>query len=389
MRHPTKHLRLFLTSLIAAGWLAVIAAPAAVMAGQHSTAGLARAIAAQEFYTNDLMAIPGVVGTAVGLGANGEAVVKIYTAAGGIAGLPGTLDGVGVRIEVTGRFFALHHKDGHDKGPGNGNGDEVDPTAKFDRPVPIGVSSGTLASVVVANGFVSCSTGTLGARLTDGANPVPNVYALSNNHVYALENGNEVDVAVIGASIVQPGPVDTDPVCTGNLPEDTIGTLTAYVEIEFSTTANNKVDAAIASTTTGDVGTGTPSDGYGEPKNAILVCGDCLGVNVQKYGRTSGLTKGTISGIIATVNIGYSSGTARFVDQIVVSGKKGGFIKSGDSGSLLVVDGGGDDLKPVGLLYAGSQGGKTALANRIDLVLDLLEDKLGPPSVTLTVDGTP
>ncbi len=72
MRHPTKHLRLFLTSLVAAGWLAVIAAPA-VLAGQHNAPpGLARAIAAQELYTNDLLAIPGVVGTAVGRAANGD-----------------------------------------------------------------------------------------------------------------------------------------------------------------------------------------------------------------------------------------------------------------------------------------------------------------------------
>ncbi len=392
MRHPTRHLRLFLTSLVAAGLLAVIAAPA-VHAGQHNAPpGLARAIAAQAQHTDDLMAIPGVVGTAVGRSANGDPEVKIYTAAGGIAGLPRTLDGVGVRVEVTGRFFAVHHACGHTGGPPNsvpapcpdpppddGGGEAVDPTARFDHPVPIGVSSGTLASVEVGGGFVSCSVGTLGARLKSTS--VNNVYALSNNHVYALENDG-----VVGDDIVQPGPVDTDPVCTGNLAADKIGDLTAYVEIEFSTSANNRVDAAIASTTTGDVGTATPGDGYGEPKTNTLVCGACVGVAVQKYGRTSGLKKGTISGINATVNIGYSSGTARFVGQIIVSGSKGPFIKGGDSGSLLVVDGGADDRKPVGLLFAGNMSGKTAVANQIGDVLSELADEL-PGNVTLEVDG--
>ena len=79
MRHPTKHLRLFLVSLVGAGLLAVMAGTP-LHAGQHSTAGLARAIAAQAQHTDDLLAIAGVVGTAVGLGPNGDPVVKIYTA---------------------------------------------------------------------------------------------------------------------------------------------------------------------------------------------------------------------------------------------------------------------------------------------------------------------
>ncbi len=40
--------------------------------------GLDQAIAAQEAHTDALLARPGVVGTAVGLGADGRPVVKIY-----------------------------------------------------------------------------------------------------------------------------------------------------------------------------------------------------------------------------------------------------------------------------------------------------------------------
>jgi len=62
-----------------------------------------------------------------------------------------------------------------------------------------------------------------------------------------------------------------------------------------------------------------------------------------------------------------NAGTARFVNQIFVEGRRGPFIKSGDSGSLLVTDDAA--AKPVGLLFAGSSSGKFAIANRIDTVL--------------------
>ena len=399
MRYPTKHLRLFLASLVAAGWLAVIAAPA-VHTGQHNAApGLARAIAAQELYTADLLAIPGVVGTAVGRSANGDPVVKIYTATGGIAGLPGTLDGVGVRIEVTGAFFALHHKPGHEQGGGgggggNGNGEEeVDPTAKFD-PVPIGVSSGTVESIQIVFPFITCSSGTLGAWLTGGNNH----YALSNNHVYAEEGAGDT-----GDRIVQPGPGDAETVC-GNIAADEIGTLATFVPIAFDVLneggtlnddpTDNLVDAAIALHTNRVIDTGTPVDGYGTPSSTTLecdtppapLCGNLMGLSIQKYGRTTGLTKGTITGINATINVGYDTGIAQFVGQIEVTGNKGGFFKGGDSGSLLVIDDAGntDDLKPVGLMFAGPRSGKMGFANQIEDVLDQLS---GLVPGTLTVDG--
>jgi len=60
--------------------------------------GLERAIAAKEFHTSVLLETRGVVGTGVGLGANGQPVVKIFTEAAGIRGLPRTLDGVPVTL---------------------------------------------------------------------------------------------------------------------------------------------------------------------------------------------------------------------------------------------------------------------------------------------------
>ena len=55
--------------------------------------------------------------------------------------------------------------------------------------MPIGVSTGHPA----------ITAGTIGARVTDGTN----VFALSNNHIYANSNN-----AAIGDSALQPGSID-------------------------------------------------------------------------------------------------------------------------------------------------------------------------------------
>ena len=84
---------------------------------------------------------------------------------------------------------------------------------------------------------------------------------------------------------------------------------------------------------------------------------------VQKYGRTTGLTAGAITGINATVRVRYSSGSARFVDQIMI--EPGGFSAGGDSGSLIVTN--DESCNPVGLLFAGSS--TVTIANPIGPVL--------------------
>jgi len=76
---------------------------------QASAAGetdLGRAIAAQEANTVALMAIDGVIGTAVGQGSGGGHVVLALTERGGVSGIPGAVDGVVVRPYVTGKILA-------------------------------------------------------------------------------------------------------------------------------------------------------------------------------------------------------------------------------------------------------------------------------------------
>jgi hypothetical protein len=303
---------------------------------QSPQQGVGPALAAQLRHTGRLMAVPGVVGTAVGLTADGRPAVKIFTKAVGVGGLPATLEGVPVVVEVTGEFFAL-------QGSAVASRAAIDPTTRFARPVPIGVSTGNEGQ---------CSAGTISARVKDAAH----VYALSNNHVYALEN-----TAPLGSNVLQPGLFDTG--CVFD-PADVIGSLTAFEPIVFTTTASNTIDAAIAVSSTANLGNATPANGYGAPNS--ITTGASLGQAVQKYGRTTSLTRGTVTAINATVNVGYSSGTARFVGQIIVQSKKP-FIKPGDSGSLLVTN----DVaaNPVGLLFAGSGNGQLAVANQIGLVL--------------------
>jgi len=285
-----------------------------------------------------LLRIPGVVGTAVGLLPNGKVGLKILLARHGVVGLPTVLDGIPVTTQVTGMFVAFS-----------------DPTTR-QRPAPMGFSVGHPA----------ITAGSIGARVTDGVN----VYILSNNHV--LANSND---ASIGDPELQPGAYDG-----GAAPADQIATLAAFKAIDFSG-GGNPIDAAIARVTVpGDLANTTPTDdGYGVPNSEIF--GDAngdgafdninslLGLNVQKYGRTTKLTHGQITGINATVTVcyevffGFCLKAATFVDQLII--EPGTFSGGGDSGSLIVTD---DASKsPVGLLFAGSS--TQTIANRIDLVL--------------------
>lgn len=323
------------------------------------------AIAVQERHTDRLLTLTDVVGTAVGLTAEGQPAVKVYTKAAGVAGIPDSLEGIPVVVEVTGAFFALPES-GKGKPSGKG-GTGIDPTSRFPRPVPIGVSTGNEGQ---------CSAGTIGARVKGGVD----VYALSNNHVYALEN-----TAPIGSRVLQPGLFDTG--CTFD-PNNVIGALAVFKAINFNCTCfifcschpsgDNTIDAAIALSSTANLGNATPANGYGTPQSAPVSA--FVGQSVQKYGRTTSLTKGQVTGINATVLVGYSSGVARFVNQIIVGSRKA-FIKRGDSGSLLVTD---PSANPVGLLFAGNSNGTTAIANRIDSVLTELSILSGS---ALSIDG--
>ncbi|MCA9738708.1 MAG: hypothetical protein R3E98_05010 [Gemmatimonadota bacterium] len=296
------------------------------------------AFAAQDAHTEDLLRLPGVVGTAIGMGALGQPVLKVYVEAAGVALLPRSFGRVPVVETVTGRFVSLVEEPSPDA-PAN-------PRGHFPRPVPIGVSSGQ----------PDVTAGTIGARVLDGTR----VFALSNNHVFA--NSND---AAIGDNVLQPGRADG-----GTDPDDAFGTLYDFEPIQHCGRGpfpcpENRIDAALALTSADRLDRSTPPGGYGTPRTEPLDAK--LGMRVQKFGRTTGHTHGVIDGIRATLTVGYPRGQARFVDQIVISG--GGFSAPGDSGSLVVSEGqGAQDRRPVALVFAGSQ--LASIANPIDVVLD-------------------
>ena len=324
--------------------------------GRASPEDLAAAIAAQERGTPGLLRIPGVVGTAVGLLPDGRPAVQVFLATPGVTGLPQALDGVPVQLKVTGLLVARSN-----------------PTLRA-RPAPVGYSVG----------HPDITAGTIGARVVNGSG---SVFVLSNNHVLANSNDGSV-----GDPTLQPGPYD------GGTASDQIGTLYGYKPIDFSG-GNNSFDAAIALSSTANLGNSTPADdGYGTP--SAVIWGDAnndllfdnknalLGLQVQKYGRTTRLTKGQITGINGIVDVCYEVlfifcvKSAHYVDQLIIG--QASFSDGGDSGSLIVTD--DADKHPVALLFAGSD--TETIANRIDLVLNYfgvsVDGGAAPPPTPLT-----
>jgi hypothetical protein len=303
--------------------------------------GLSLALATQERHTERLLGIKGVVGTAVALDANGKGEMRVFTRDASVRGLPATLDGTPVSVVVTGPIRSLVAT--AEAGAASA---AVNRRARFARPVPIGISTGNERR---------CIAGTIGARVKRGTA----FFALSNNHVYALENS-----APLGSNVLQPGQADVNCSAGANA---RLGKLSRFVRIVFSTTASNRVDAAIASVTSSSLRRNTPVDGYGTPRAVTAAAG--LNQTVRKYGRTTGYTSGRVAGLNATVHVEYSGGrVARFVGQIVV--QSASFSRPGDSGSLIV----DTNRRPVGLLFAG--GGNFTFANPINQVLTALNVKI-------------
>lgn len=202
---------------------------------------------------------------------------------------------------------------------------------------------------------------------------------LSNNHILANSNA-----ATIGDPIYQPGPAD------GGTSNDKIASLLEFEPLDFgeapatcsiaetlaqvlntlarlsgsshrlqpiqATPALNQMDAALAL-----------PDQPGLVKPEILgigiltgVAAPQLGEEVQKMGRTTGYTIGTVTQINVTVDVAYAGRTARFTDQVFTTPMS----SPGDSGSGILNMG----RQAVGLLFAGSE--RISIFTPIQRVLD-------------------
>lgn len=171
---------------------------------------------------------------------------------------------------------------------------------------------------------------------------VINGLILSNNHVLA-----DVNNASIGDTILQPGSAD------GGTMNDQIATLHSYVPLSFS--QMNLVDVAWAQPL-------NPSEVSEEIIDLGFINGLAepqVNMNVQKSGRTTAVTTGSIVDVNATVTVEYDANlTLQFTDQVVTSF----MMEPGDSGSL------GLDMNNNlwGLGFAGSN--ELSLFNKIDNV---------------------
>lgn len=302
------------------------------------------AIKIQERHTSRLMAQRGVLGTAVGLDENGQAAVLLLVENDEAAKTaPVTLDGMPVVVEVTGKIVAM---------AGN--------TAKQTPPISLGTSGGWRYDL--ANGY--CCGGTLGSLVLRGGQQ----YILSNYHVLEADivNGGNSRVAQAGDPVIQPALIDVN--CNAATAQN-VATLSGIKSLPGS-----NVDAAIAQVTSGMVQTDGRILGIGTISATTIA--PAVGMAVKKSGRTTGLTRSSISGLNATISVAYenecaggSAFTKTYTGQIVVANRRSRFLAGGDSGSLMVQDV-TTNPKAVGLLFAGSS--TTAIANPISQVLSFL-----------------
>lgn len=237
----------------------------------------------------------------------------------------------------------------------------------------------------VSIGHYQSTAGTMGAVVKDRA--TKELLVLSNNHVFANGSSFQEARARAGDPILQPGPYD------GGTMKDRIGTLLRYVPLVKSVSksdcpvasavaqgstrvlnllkqdyeirfykrfkSENTVDCALAKLDSTDL-----------VKATILEIGDIAGVSdvkpgmeVQKSGRTTGLTSGVVKSVGTSLQVEMGKDDkVWFSDQVVTDMAS----QPGDSGSM-VLD---RDQKVVGLLFAGSE--KLTIFNRITNVMDRL-----------------
>lgn len=215
------------------------------------------------------------------------------------------------------------------------------------RPIQPGISVGHYQS----------TAGTLGLIVQDDSG---NVYILSNNHVLANSNQGKP-----GDPVLQPGPYDG-----GTLPDDEVATLTRFVPIRFSPFCLNYMDVAIAQILQNIqydhtvLGIGAPA-GVGDPT---------LNMQVQKSGRTTAVTYGTIIDDSATVQVQYGLRIATFTDVIVIQGNSQTqqFVQPGDSGSIVM------DMNNivVGEIFAGGLRNGNGIAFKARRAFNTLHIKL-------------
>ncbi len=320
-----------------------------------------RAVGVHDRNIPDILKTQGVVGTAITADDQGNPVVVVYTRSQLPAGrIKSDYDGFHVIQQVTGDIRPFK---GHGGGGGGGG---TSGQSKQTPPVKMGTSGGWRYDL--ANGY--CCGGTLGALVQKGGTK----YVLTNYHVlYAdIVNGGNGRTAQPGDPVIQPGLIDVS--CNENNAQN-VATLVSNGG-SLPDNGSNPVDVGIAAVIPGMV------DESGAILNVGTISASTLnptvGLAVKKMGRTTGLTRSSISAINGAFSITYenecaggTSFTQSYTNQIVISNSRCGFQNSGDSGSLLLEDV-STNPRAVGLCFAGSttcNRQAIAIANPINAVL--------------------
>ncbi len=328
---------------------------------------LGRAIAVQGANEPALFATEGVKGVGIGVSGGSLSLLVLVDTTNNAAQLPSSLDGLPVSVQVVGAIHA-------------GLCGASNPQIAYPLPVPLGVSGGN-AILVPETAGECCLSGTIGFKVRDNSSGT--IGWISNNHVVGHGTDGCPSTAPIGTAEYQPGSVDVN--CN---PGQNIGTLARTVPINF-TGGDNLVDCGFVQSSDLDV-----SDiilNLGPQINNVIPA--FVGQNVQKNGRTSDCTEGTVQAVNLTINVDYSEaapcattcGTATYTNQIMYSPTSPSTTMSvpGDSGSP-VVDA---DNNAVALNFAGDGIGD-GFGNPIAAVLSALNVSLASTASSQVVTRT-
>ncbi|HAP93919.1 MAG TPA: hypothetical protein DCM26_04760 [Desulfotomaculum sp.] len=237
----------------------------------------------------------------------------------------------------------------------------------------------------VSIGHHKISAGTFGTVVKDKTTGEKLI--LSNNHILANATDGSDGRSAAGDPVLQPGPHD------GGGPHDRIATLLRFIPVR-RTVQDVECPVAAAAVWTGNTLIHAVRPHYdlkltkraqelnlvdaavARPDAQNMISGEILGIGhvegvadigpgeqVQKSGRTSGVTEGKVQAIGVTVRVDIvDAGTGWFSDQVISDV----LSRPGDSGSLVL----NSEKRAVGLLFAGSD--KYTVFNRIHNVMERL-----------------
>lgn len=327
-----------------------------------------------EPHRDALLAIPGVVGTGIGLDRlSGRLVMRVMVEENSpMPALPAGIQGEPLMVVSQ---PSIAPQDTCNVAGAACHADQ--------RILPIEMGNSGHTQPVAVTGGLLCHTCTVGFKACD---------LVTSDTVYVTaahcSKGSAsvcAGAAALGAPTYHRAPLDA-PACTL---EDTIGATSKQRAPVCG--VNNTVDAASVISDAGQTQYAIRDIGVPSVTPGSVLPGD----GVQKSGRTTGYTLGTVTDVAASVVVSGASAYCncpagiQFVDQIRIERAWSGvgfpsppmtvWAKSGDSGSaVLSVNYEGDPFEIVGLNVLGDASGTFGYANPIDEVMAQLDLSLNP-----------